>query len=265
MECSEGTIRTACKGVKSEGVALSHPFFSVKGWSVMPLLILLIILFLVPWLAFVLLGFFLLFWLILLPLGFAGRSIFWLFAGPSQLFRILLNRKVRENHALEHATIHVLESQTGIAQIEGTADENGFAIRGLLEPETVYEAAIQALRRLKAGETSLAIHPKCGTTVVIVNTLASLIFIIILFTTGNLNLLNVVLALVIAHITGPLSSKVVQQYVTTSPQVDPGLEITGVSVKHPQGNTGFIQIMGPVELYIHTGRDYEEVQPEIVG
>jgi hypothetical protein len=73
-------------------------------------------------------------------------------------------RRTRRNHALEHATIHLLNRQKFI--LSGRSDANGFIIIGEVPTTKVETAAKEALRRLRDGEHSLAIHPNCGTNLV---------------------------------------------------------------------------------------------------
>jgi hypothetical protein len=70
---------------------------------------------------------------------------------------------VRRNHALEHATIHVLNSQYRNMPIIGRSDSKGFFLSTELPLEAVEEGIHQAERRLRSGEHHLAIHPNCGT------------------------------------------------------------------------------------------------------
>jgi len=75
--------------------------------------------------------------------------------------------RIRRNHALEHATLHVLESQQPNLRAGGRATARGFYLYGDLPDEaTVRAAADQAIRRLQAGQRDLAVHPRCGTNVV---------------------------------------------------------------------------------------------------
>jgi hypothetical protein len=69
----------------------------------------------------------------------------------------------RRNHALEHATLHVLEQKYPGRMLAGHSNPTGFFILGDVPLEAVTDAATEALRRLRAGERELAIHPGCGT------------------------------------------------------------------------------------------------------
>ena len=229
----------------------------------MPFLFLLLMFFIAPWLGMVALLFFLVFFIVLLPLGFAASSFMWLIVGPTQLFRVLFNKKVRKNHALEHGTIHILEESLGQCNIEGMSYDNGFSLRGLVEPAAALYAARVALERMNRGESSLAIHPRCGTTVVVINTLSSLLFILLLLATGSLSLLNVIIALIAAHVLGPVMSSVVQRYVTTDSDVQ-GLEITGIEVRAANRGFGGIYVYGPSQLFIRTRQKSNVIEPEVL-
>lgn len=82
--------------------------------------------------------------------------------------------RVRRNHALEHATIHVLTEKHHRLRVVGRSTFNGFFLYGDLSTEMVVEAAQEAHRRLRAGERHLAVHPKCGTNLVTAGSLAGL-------------------------------------------------------------------------------------------
>jgi hypothetical protein len=69
--------------------------------------------------------------------------------------------RVRRNHGLEHATLHVLAEHLPRVNLAGHSDPNGFWIVGDVSTEDVIDAAAEALRRLKEGEHELAVHPVC--------------------------------------------------------------------------------------------------------
>ena len=71
--------------------------------------------------------------------------------------------QTRRNHALEHATLHVLASRYPTRMMGGHSNPSGFFIVGDVSTEDIAEAASEALRRLRGGESGLAIHPGCGT------------------------------------------------------------------------------------------------------
>ncbi len=69
----------------------------------------------------------------------------------------------RRNHALEHATLHVLAASNPGKPLAGHSNPTGFFILGDVGTEALADATTEALRRLKSGERELAIHPGCGT------------------------------------------------------------------------------------------------------
>ena len=71
--------------------------------------------------------------------------------------------RLRRNHSLEHATIHVLSKKFPKLQFGGMSTPLGFTIIGAVTSEDVAEAVVEALKRLRAGESDLAYHPNCGT------------------------------------------------------------------------------------------------------
>jgi hypothetical protein len=80
---------------------------------------------------------------------------------------ILLGRRVRQNHALEHATITVLSGMVPELSVSARSFSDGFIIFGDVDLGLLRQAVDEALRRLQAGEAELAIHPNCGTNIVV--------------------------------------------------------------------------------------------------
>jgi hypothetical protein len=167
-----------------------------------------------PWLFLPLLAVFLLN-LLLVPFGFTLRSLWSLITVPGELFHIALNRNLRQNHALEHATINVIEEWYGPQRLSGHAAEDGFYIHGAADPRVVEEAARVGYGRLVAGEKELAVHKRCGTTIAAANFVSSAIFLALLLASGRFTLLNVVIALAMANLVGPFLGNTLQAYVTT--------------------------------------------------
>lgn len=86
-----------------------------------------------------------------------------LFDAINLFSQIHLLERVRRNHALEHATLHVLARRKPYTSMAGQSDFFGFWILGDLTLEEVRESVAEALQRLRNGERELAIHPFCGT------------------------------------------------------------------------------------------------------
>lgn len=84
---------------------------------------------------------------------------------------------VRQVHALEHATVWVLDERLGArnapySTTSGPSDNNslgglstdeGFYLYGQVNTADLKRAVPTALSRLKTGEWDLAVHPRCGT------------------------------------------------------------------------------------------------------
>jgi hypothetical protein len=81
---------------------------------------------------------------------------------------------VRRNHALEHATMHALSERHRSLRLVGRSSLWGFYIYGQVSTEDVVAAAQEGLRRLKAGQRRMAIHPNCGSNLAVAGTLAGL-------------------------------------------------------------------------------------------
>lgn len=87
---------------------------------------------------------------------------------PEQDIQDLLpGRRVRQNHALEHATITILGTYLPDLRVSARSTSHGFTIFGDIDLGQVRRAVNEALRRLQAGEAHLAIHPNCGTNLVV--------------------------------------------------------------------------------------------------
>jgi hypothetical protein len=147
--------------------------------------------------------------------------------------------RLRRNHGLEHAAIHVFTGQHAGRPVAGHSDPAGFWLFGDLTTEEVRSSVDEALRRLRAGERRLAIHPNCGTNLVTSGLVAGMAAGLAMTGTGPqvrhrlerlpLAGLLAAAALVAARPLGPR----IQQSITTSG--DPGdLEILDIR-RSPRG------------------------------
>ena len=71
--------------------------------------------------------------------------------------------RIRRNHGLEHATMHILGETHPNTSFAGNASPFGFIIFGNVTSEEVADAAVEALKKLRTGHKELATHPNCGT------------------------------------------------------------------------------------------------------
>ncbi len=150
---------------------------------------------------------------------------------PKQLIHMFKNPVLRKNHALEHATINVLEERYGpLKDVGGYAEIDGFYIMSggtFLTAEEIYMAAQEGLSRLKAGERDLAVHKRCGTSITVTNLLISVLFVVILLFGGWFSLLHLLIALGLAFLVSHPLGELAQKYITTDPEVS-GMRIKGV-------------------------------------
>jgi len=79
---------------------------------------------------------------------------------PSLVSRLVA--RIRQSHALEHATMHVLGRSQPPPRLVGRSDWDGFSLYGQVKTQAVRLAAAEALDRLQANEAHLAVHPRCG-------------------------------------------------------------------------------------------------------
>jgi len=142
--------------------------------------------------------------------------------------------RIRRNHGLEHATLHVLASRHPHKNMAGYSNTGGFWIMGDLTAVDIDSAAHEALERMQKGEHGLAVHPNCGTNFVTSGALAGAAGAFAMFGAGprikdkferlSLAALFATLALIVAQPLGNL----LQARVTTSGY--PGtLQIVGVT------------------------------------
>lgn len=93
--------------------------------------------------------------------------------------------RIRRNHGLEHATLHVLSQRHPGLPLAGHSDMRGFWILGDVSTEEVQSAVQEAMQRMVAGENNLAVHPNCGTNFVTSGILASLAAFVAMFGAGR--------------------------------------------------------------------------------
>ena len=128
---------------------------------------------------------------------------------------------VRRNHALEHATISVLANKLGHdIRLVGRATRNGFYLYGDVPGDRVRESTIEALHRLRQGESYLAVSPMCGTNLAVAGILAGVSSLLALGNRSRLERLpNVLLASMSAVLVAQPLGRLVQKHVTTSPDL----------------------------------------------
>ncbi|HRQ39116.1 MAG TPA: DUF6391 domain-containing protein [Chloroflexota bacterium] len=84
--------------------------------------------------------------------------------------------RLRRNHGLEHATIHVLSEKHRNFSAQGNSTLAGFHLNiyGDIPETAVMDAVEEAYARMKKGEHHLAVHPNCGTVLLTTAVMATL-------------------------------------------------------------------------------------------
>jgi len=136
---------------------------------------------------------------------------------------------IRRNHALEHATIAVLLRKIGHdVRMVGRATGDGYYLYADVPTDMLEDATHEALQRMKSGEGYLAVSPFCGTNLAVAGALAGVASMV---TMGNSNrgekVPNVILASMLAVLAAQPLGRIVQRYLTTSPDVG-DTEIVGI-------------------------------------
>lgn len=129
---------------------------------------------------------------------------------------------IRQNHALEHATIAILLTRLNRrVRLVGRAGLTGFDLYGNVPSDILEDCANEALRRLHKGEDELAVSPICGTNLVVAGLAAGIAGVIAGRGCSGMTKLSRVLAAstAAAIVSQPLGT-LAQKHITTSPHID---------------------------------------------
>ena len=143
--------------------------------------------------------------------------------------QVLLGGAVKQNHALEHATIVLLSKKYPDVRLAGISFAAGFFVFGDLPTEAILPTAREALTLLRTTSPELAIHERCGTNLAVTAMLTGLSAMTVArlrrpYGTAN----NVILATTAAIILARPLGLSVQRHVTTQ---TPGASMTITGVK----------------------------------
>lgn len=175
-----------------------------------------------------------------------------LLRAPKQFFWLLFSRRLRQNHALEHATINVIEQRYRTRGVVGMPDMNGFHLRGRVSPDTVVSATQEAFRRLKRGEADLAWNRRCPTSLVGTQILLAVLFLVIMLAIWReFTAPPVLIALLGGALLGPPVSPFLQRWLLVDP--DPGsLQFRDVEVQQPVGRLAILSFFVYSPLFVRT-------------
>lgn len=151
--------------------------------------------------------------------------------------------RTRRNHGLEHATIHILASRRHVRPLAGRSTSKGFYILGNVSGEEIESAAEEALRRMRGGETHMAIHPNCGTNYLTAGAFAGLAAFVALSIPWRSRwdrLSSAMMAATFALIfSAPVGPKLQERYTTTGDMGD--LKILDVRKSAGRMNMHFVK------------------------
>jgi len=137
-----------------------------------------------------------------------------------------LIQRTRQHHGIEHATIHILTARHPGKRFSGLSDPLGFTILGDVSETALRRCVGDALLRMQAGESHLAIHPNCGTNLATTAGLATLAAM--LGTAGKRDSLDKITStlflVTVALLAAPRLGMFLQAYTTTSAVSDRWVE-----------------------------------------
>lgn len=142
--------------------------------------------------------------------------------------QMLLGGAVKQNHALEHATIVLLSKKYPDVRFAGISFAAGFFVFGDVPTEAILPAAEEALTLLRTTQPELAVHERCGTNLAVAGMLTGLSAMTVAkmrrpFNTANNVILASTAALVLAR---PLGLTVQRYFTTQTP--NPSMTIKSV-------------------------------------
>ncbi|BCL84379.1 hypothetical protein ccbrp13_68440 [Ktedonobacteria bacterium brp13] len=164
--------------------------------------------------------------------------------------QMLLGGAVKQNHALEHATIVLLSRKFPDVRFSGISFAAGFFVFGEVPIAAILPTAQEALNLLRTTQPELAVHERCGTNLAISGMLTGLAAMAVArmkrpFSTANNVILASTAAMIIAR---PLGLKV-QQYITT---------------QTPNSSMRILDVR-PVNLFGNPGHFVSTDNPEAAG
>lgn len=193
--------------------------------------------------------------IVMLAIGVVGAhpgAIRPMLRAPRHFVHLLISKRMRQNHALEHATINVLRQRYRTSGVVGMPAENGFHLRGRVSPDTVISATQEALRRLKRGERTLAWSRGCPTSLVATQVLLAMLFMaIVLGIWREFTAPPFLVALLGGALLGPPLSPYLQRLLLVDP--DPGtLQLQDVEPEQPAGRMALLTFVVSAPLFVRT-------------
>lgn len=171
-----------------------------------------------------------------------GQPIASLAQVPHQVGQLLHGLLVRRNHAIQHATVNVLEERYGPSDLDGYATTEGFHIRGKIDPALLFDAAREGLLRLQRGDRALAIQRRCATTLAAGHVSVAATLLAVIAASHAFSPLNLALVALLAMALAPKLSRLLQR-ITTSMDVK-GMGIGSIELVPPRRVFGLLLAEG---------------------
>jgi hypothetical protein len=130
---------------------------------------------------------------------------------------------IRANHALEHATFHVLTQKGLKTALFGLSDATGFWVLGNIASGELLDSAQEALLRLQGGESQLSVHENCGTNLAVTGVIVGGLTWLAMLRTGKgfgsklLRLPSMIIMATLGFLIAQPLGPVVQEKFTTLP------------------------------------------------
>lgn len=193
--------------------------------------------------------------LLMLAIGVVGAhpgAIRPMLRAPRHALRLLFSRRMRQNHALEHATINILQQRHRVTGVVGMPAEDGFHIRGRVNPETVISATQEAIRRLRKGERELARSRRCPTSLAATQLFLAVTFLIIVLAIWReFTVPPIMIALLAGALLGPPVSPVLQRLLLIDP--NPGaLQFRDIEIQQPAGRLALLSFLVYSPMFVRT-------------
>lgn len=171
---------------------------------------------------------------------------------PRHFLRLLLSRRMRRNHALEHATINVIEQRYGRSGLTGMPAVDGFHLRGRVSPHVITTSAQEAIRRLGRGERQLALSRRCPTSLISTQLLLLGFFVgIVLAIHQQFSAPLFLVAMLAAALLGPPLSPYLQRLALVDPNPDV-LAIRDVEYEEPTSRLGLLSFVMLSPVFVRT-------------
>ncbi len=146
-------------------------------------------------------------------------------------------RRVRRNHALEHATVTLMLEEGVRGPLGGYSTPWGFFIVGNLSTEQLTRIVSNALESLNAGRSEMAISPHCGTNMAVAALFSGVLTRLALgkIRRGRWGRIPLVLGAIVvgAVLSRPVGNAIQRRYTTLSDMN--GLEVVSIRKAWPGG------------------------------